>query len=260
MKFLWLILLVLTFSCQKQEVVKMESKSEAEKKIKKDTNVIHLATDHWPPFYSDKLEGGGILTEIAKEAFKSVGKEMKLTYLPWKRAEKDSADGNYDGLFGCWFSEKRNKVFSFPKPIFESKTHFFTYGSKKVKFSSLTDLKNLRIGTMRGYQYSKDFDNAKFLNKNPVDKHVQMFKMLKTGRTDIFLESKLVTLFKLKIVMPGEVQNFKIVEPALTSGKLFIGFSKKNPRHLELVKNFNEGLEKIKKNGTYKKILEKNRL
>ncbi|MDC0254658.1 transporter substrate-binding domain-containing protein [Bacteriovoracales bacterium] len=219
------------------------------------SSTVNLATDHWPPFYSDKLKGGGILAEIAKEAFKEVGEELKINYLPWKRAEQLSAEGKYDGLFGCWFSEKRAKVFNFPKPIYKSQTFLFKYGDKKFNYNELKDLKGLTVGVMRGYQYSKGFDKAGFFKKEAVNKHTQLFSKLKLGRIDLFVASKVVAFYNLKKEMPKDYKNYKTLNPPIASADLYIGFSKKVKRNKLLVELFNSGLSKIKKNGKYNKIL-----
>ena len=47
---------------------------------------ITLATVNWEPYYSEQLPDGGPVTEVTKEAFRQVGYEALIKFIPWKRA------------------------------------------------------------------------------------------------------------------------------------------------------------------------------
>ncbi|MCP4021631.1 MAG: ABC transporter substrate-binding protein, partial [Desulfobacteraceae bacterium] len=50
-------------------------------------NEIFLTSAEYPPYFGEKLENQGFITEIIREAFKRVDYKMKVEFFPWARAE-----------------------------------------------------------------------------------------------------------------------------------------------------------------------------
>ena len=52
---------------------------------------LNIVADNYPPYYGEDLPNGGVLTEIIVEAFRRAGYELKIKWVPWKRAVKGGA-------------------------------------------------------------------------------------------------------------------------------------------------------------------------
>ena len=118
--------------------------------------VVKLATINWGTFYGKEFKKDGVVSEIAREALKRSGHNLKFEYMPWKRALKKGAKGRkYHGVFGCWYSKDREKNFIYSKEtMLDGSPHFIAGINSSVSISKVTDLKGLTIGIVRGYATS----------------------------------------------------------------------------------------------------------
>ena len=78
--------------------------------------LVKMATAPWAPYYSPDLPNGGYIPDITREAFKRVGYDFEVEYMPWKRALEMSRKGRYDGILGVFYSEERGEYFIFSLP------------------------------------------------------------------------------------------------------------------------------------------------
>ncbi|MCP4020253.1 MAG: transporter substrate-binding domain-containing protein, partial [Desulfobacteraceae bacterium] len=83
----------------------------------------------------------------------------------------------------------------------------------------------------------------------------QNIRRLISNRIDLFIDSKKVALYIVQTKLPEHIGAIEVVTPEIEAQNFHIGFSKKRPHHKQLVQDFNQGLEIIRKNGTYDEIL-----
>ena len=88
----------------------------------------------------------------------------------------------------------------------------------------------------------------------------QAFGMMRKKKLDVVIESPLVARYEFKRFSPNKVYNlidggsdFPNDQNKLP-GALFICWSKKNKEALKISKDFEEGLNEIKRSGIYNKI------
>ncbi len=241
LKFMYLIIILIGISLSSQVHAKKS---------------IEIATEPaWEPYWGKDLLNGGFMVDIARQAFKRVGYDMNMNWMPWKRAEKLSYTGKYDGLLGCYFTEERTKKLEYSGPVAAAEVVLFELQGRNIKYAKLTDLVPYTIGVGRGYANTEEFDAADYLKKEEAtDTRTNIRKLLK-GRIDLMIDSKKVVQNILNINFPKEKDAVSVVEPVLQSRDLHIGISKANPNHKEIVKAFNRGLKLLKEDGTYDKIL-----
>ncbi|MCP4135829.1 MAG: transporter substrate-binding domain-containing protein [bacterium] len=218
--------------------------------IANEKNVSLVTEPSWAPFYGKNLKNGGYLTEIIRQAFKVKGYNITVDWKPWKRAVVESEMGVYNGLLGTYYNKERAKKLAFSDPIDKDEIVFFSKKGRGIKYKKLTDLEPYVIGTGVGFTYTKEFDSADYLKKYPVVYTEQNIRKLLSNRIDLFVDSKKVVLHIIKKKLPKHIGALEILTPELETQYFHIGFSKKNPHHKQLVKDFNQGLKIIKKNGT----------
>jgi len=66
-----------------------------------------MGATNWEPFTGEKLESGGFLSEITKEAMSRSGYNIQIEFLPWSRALLMIQTGEIDGLMGTYYTTER---------------------------------------------------------------------------------------------------------------------------------------------------------
>ena len=223
--------------------------------------IITVATLEYHPWTGKNLKFNGFVNHVITEAFQQGGYTVKYTYLPWNRAVKETKSGNYSALSYVYFSKDREKEFYLSDPISEEKIVFFHLKSNPIKdWKTLDDLKNYKCGATRGYTYTKEFWKAaesKRLNVELTDNDIQNFKKLFAGRIDIFPSGRVNGYMILQKEFEIGKSDFLTFHPkplSNTTGHLAFTRSRKDSENL--LRIFNQGLAKLKKEGFYNKFLD----
>ncbi len=221
------------------------------------TETIKIATLDWEPYIGQKLKNEGFMAEITREAFERVGYKVEYSYLPWKRAVVTTENGEYDGYFPSYWSKEREEKSIFTNVITSGPIGLFKNKGSKISFNKLKDLMAYRIGVVRGFVNTPEFDAADYLKKDEVTDNLQNIKKLLRERVDLIVADKFVGFYLLNKYLPHMTGQLVFISPPLQDKKLYICMSKKTKKVNEKVKAFNKGLAEIKKDGTFDKILEK---
>lgn len=216
-----------------------------------------LSTMNWEPYYAEYLPDGGPVAEITKEAFRRVGYDVVIEFLPWKRALEQSKIGEYDGLVGAFYSEERSHYFTFSETLTETAVVFASRKGRGITYSSLDDLKPYRIGVLRGAALTQEFDTAAFLKIEEVVEHECNISKLMSERVDLIVMGKFHLLQILNQKFPEWSDEIEIIHPPLKINGLFTAISKQNPDHKRIVLDFNRGLKEIQDNGMLEQIMKR---
>lgn len=217
-------------------------------------NIILLTTDPMPPFIDPSLENEGLTASISKAAFQRVGYQLKLKFIPWKRALEGSKMGIYDGLIHCYYSKERSEFLEFSDPLIETAISLFQRKGTGVSYSQLTELKPYRIGVVRGAVHDEKFDSATFLTKSNVNSYDQNLLKLINNRIDLMAGSREAIFFLIRTRFPEFKGLVELVEPPLQIRRVRISISKKKPGYEAIITNFNRGLKIIQEDGTIETI------
>ena len=220
--------------------------------------VITLNTGEWAPFTSKNLPENGFAAAIVTAVLLEMGHEPEYKFYPWKRAKIMVEQQEVLATFPWSKTEERKKLFAYSESFASSKTKLFYFKDKlkNVKFKKLKDLKKYIIAGTISYSYLETFSKAG-IKVDEASSDEFGFRKLKAGRVDFFACEELVAWQLIKKYFPEEAANFGSLEKEISNDDEYIITSKKNPDGKEFLKMFNEGLKKIKANGTYSKILRK---
>jgi len=220
------------------------------------SKIIDLATDAWPPFYGPELKNKGFVSQLVIEAFKRKGYEVKIHFVPWKRAMEYSKKGDYVGLMGAFFKQERTAYFKYTKAISKSEIVFFVKQNSKITFTKLSDLRKYKIGIVKAYHYSDEFDKEKHNLHLFESRHsTQNIKHLLEGRVDLILGSKKVILSLVKKHYKNSMSKIKPLSPIVHSNKLYIAISKNIKNYKKITQDFNDALSSMHKDGRYETII-----
>lgn len=220
---------------------------------------IHLTTTNWEPYNGDLLPNYGFTSEIISQAFKRVGYKVRFTFLPWSRAYEDTRKGKYDGLYASYYSKERAEIFALSDPYISGPLVLCSRNDRAIEFKTLRDLSSYRIGVVRGYVNTPEFDKADYLKKEAVVSDILNLRKLLGGRVDLIVIDKFTAMYHLKNTpsVQGDLNNVRFLNPPLEEKPLYIMFSKAVSDYKVKLADFNRGLSEIKADGTYEGILNK---
>ncbi|MEH6473763.1 MAG: transporter substrate-binding domain-containing protein [Halopseudomonas sp.] len=220
--------------------------------------VVHLTTTVREPYHGPDLPGQGYVTEITSAALQSVGYRLKVTYMPWTRAIRTAALGGSDGVMGALYNEARTLYLSYTEPLVPVEMTLLKRKGEPFVFASSSDLTPYRIAFVRGGAMNRDFDPE--IRFEDSANHEQALQQLVAGRVDLMLDSHAVIIHLLQTRYPEYRDRVEFVRPPLLVHPLFNGFSKSVEGYERRLRDFNRGLELIKADGTYQRILKRHGL
>lgn len=213
----------------------------------KQNNVINLATYLEPPyanFVNDEFVG--INVDITKAIAHKLNKSINYINCPFARCMSLMKDGTVDMIVGIKKTDERSQYVTYLDAPYNTQYYplkFFVRKDSEFTIEKYEDLKNLRIGTIRGALYFEQFDNDKALNKVEVLNYYQLIQLVLKERIDTFLEREesitpwITTDMYLNHIRLAQYQYNKAVES-------YIAISKNSPLIVELA-SFNQAQQTL---------------
>ena len=218
-----------------------------------------MATSDWPPY--EYVEGGkdvGLATEILEELLPKLGYTPKIEWLPWKRATEMAKAGDMDAVYSASQNAERAEFLYYPATALHPSEYVFFIKKAdvgKLKFDTLDDIKDHRVGVTRGYAYSDEFlkKTEEFKNSEEANSDDLNFEKLVGGHIDYFPAELLNGLLLVKKL--GLQDKVTFLEKRIKVKDYFIAFSKKSPKITpEFVQKFSDELKAFKQTDKYKAI------
>lgn len=219
------------------------------------TETLRLATLDWEPYVGHTLENGGLCAQIVTEAFKRAGYQVTIEFMPWDKAIEEAKKGTYDGVLPEYYSKERSLDFVYSYFFSNSLLVFCKRSSSAITYKTLKDLAPYRIGTVKGYINTEEFDNATYLRKIEAESDEENIRRLARGELDLVVIDKLVAQHLVKTKVPEAAGKIESMEPPLMIHRLFVVLPKKIPLSEKRAKEFNKALESMEKDGTVKAIM-----
>ena len=217
---------------------------------------IVMAVDEWGPLISRELRGGGVLTRIISESFASEGIKVELKWMPGPRQYYQVKIGKCD-LSPGWAKTPEREAEMLYSSDYVAETYKVFYHLKSFPFdwTTMDDLKGLRIGGQIGNDYGDDFNQAekeRRINVIRIPNNDQNFKKLAVGRIDILPVGILVGQWEARKNLTAEQYAAITYHPkGLTAPRGSYVVFTKNEKGARLVGIFNRGLAKLKASGKY---------
>lgn len=216
---------------------------------------ISMLTVEWAPHYGSELPEQGLTTAIVKAAFKAGGHSSEVDFIPWARALKEVEEGQADVVMGAYHNKEREQSYIFSDPIYFLQLGLIARPGLGVSaYKTLHDLAPYSIGISRGFANSEEFDAADYL-----DKHVATFpnlniRKLFRGRIDMAVMN--FDLFRYEAKKEGFcISKVEFMEPPLETHGLYLMASRQIGDGEKIIQDFNRGLDTIRKNGEFDRIV-----
>ena len=219
---------------------------------------VVLANGEWSPYLSKSLPYYGVASRIVSAAFASQGIRVKYVFLPWKRAYYMAEKGEFDGTLAWRDSPSREKLFRISAPVFMGKTVFFHARQHRYPWSTLDDLKGLRVGETLGYIYDHlaAAERRGLIHTERAPTDLLNFLKLAHGRIDLFPCNLTVGLWLLNTRVPAKeaAQITWSPQPLEVSGYRVL-LTRSSRRSLSLLHKLNQGLAKLRREGVVQQWL-----
>jgi polar amino acid transport system substrate-binding protein len=216
---------------------------------------VRLATLEWEPYIGRDLEGFGFGAEILREAFHRAGYEVTFSFMPWVRALKEAELGRYDAVCFAYHSKERAGKYLFSAPYAESTLGFCTLQGSGLTVRGLEDLAPYRIGVVRGFVNTPEFDALETLRKEEVKNEWMNLKKLLNGRVDVIVIDRFVMRHVLKTHFPDRKDTVDFLEPPLAVHPLHLMFSKQREHSAAKLRAFNRAVETMRQDGSMDRIM-----
>ena len=215
--------------------------------------VINLDEADAPYMYVVHGKPAGVYPAIVTAAFGRMNIPLVLHALPWGRALAE-ADQGTAGVAGLFKTPEREQKYDYSEILFsESLVVFFSQARRPApQFRTLGDLKGLRVGVHRGWNYGEEFAKGArsgLFTAEEVNTDIQNFKKLEQGRIDALI----VTAVAGAVIAPA----FKVVQAAtpLSEGLTYLILPKSMNRK-DVIKQFDQTIKDMKKSGEFQQIIQ----
>jgi polar amino acid transport system substrate-binding protein len=215
---------------------------------------LTLVATEFPPYTATDVSEQGLVSAIARAAFKKAGYDTTLVIKPWARALAEVERGEFDAILAVWYQPQRAEVLAFSDALWTNEIGFYGRRSRSIDVSTLAALKPYTIGVVKDYANPPAFDAANLKTEPSVDDLTGMRKLL-AGRVDLVLVDKTLGQYLLGTKLRAEGDKLEWRDPAVASVPLYIALSKKVPGYQERVAAFNQGLAALHRSGEYERIV-----
>lgn len=232
-----------------------------------------MAYEYRPYMYEEDNKTKGIVIDIVKEVFKRMNQPISIRFVTWTNALSNIKSGKGDALSLIYKNDKREKYGDYSSEVLiPQQMTFFVRNDSKITFDGdLMKLKKYKIGVIRGFSYGPIFDTAVINGTLKVDTTrtlKQNISKLLVGRYNIIIDGRYVILDELTAINKKESNTIvkkltknkykyllKELSPPIETMLAYMMFSKKN-KLTKIRDEFDKTLMKMKKDGTYQRILE----
>jgi len=226
---------------------------------------VKLASLYWPPYSGKDLVQEGASVAVARAAFKAMGHELQVDYFPWPRAlaKAEESGSEYIGYFPEYFSPIVESRFIFSESLGESPLGIIQLKSNPITWKGIMDLRQFRIGVVRGYVNTTEFDYAVARGMLKVDASVDdvmNLKKLLHKRVDgsVMDPHVMEYLVVTHDAFDHHEAEFELNEHLLELKKLFVCF-RKSQNGKKWADILNQGLKKIDQGKIYHSVLNANK-
>ena len=223
---------------------------------------LQIVTEEFPPYnYTDNGQNAGMSTEVVVAACKAANLPTEIKVYPWVRTYEIAQTEPNTLIYSIARSPGREKLFQWAGTVAPAQSCLFALKSRTdIKIDTLAEARNYYIitqlkGWVAQFLVKRGFIEGKhFFGITSVDR---AFLMLRTDRGDLLGYPELVMHYTIKKTGLKPERAVRKVYCFKEGLQLYAAFSLKTPR--AVVEQFHTGLQTIKSNGTYQKMLEQYR-
>lgn len=223
---------------------------------------LRIVTEELAP-YNMTRDGRltGMSTEVVQAVLKTLDLQADIQSMPWARAYDIALNDENVLIYSIARTAERERLFKWVGVIAPMHWYLYARPASGIRLANLEQARQYQIATVAqdaGEQYllARGFKIGHNLQSN--NKYAYNYEKLKLGRVDLWISIELNALYLIR--QAGE-DPAKVVQPVLSlpdlgsGGGLNMAFSRQTPD--ALVERFRQGLDSIRRDGTYAAIARK---
>jgi len=237
---------------------------------------IRMATLDWAPYIGETICKQGWVQQLTIALLASKGYEITTSFMPWARTIRMAETGAVDILYPEYFIEpsavsdvhkgtNRLEHLALSRKLPGGPIAFMKRrGEVDVYKGDLFNLKNEKIGVVRGYQNTPAFDglmgNGLFEISESVDDLMNTKKLI-SRRINLIIGDPAVIRFNIanSVLNPGEqsgiLEKIEVVQPVIQYNHLYYAVSRKNPSWETTLRVLNAAIAEFEKSGLMFEII-----
>ncbi|TMO42591.1 substrate-binding periplasmic protein [Pseudoalteromonas ruthenica] len=215
---------------------------------------LELATEPFPPYFSNTLYQHGWMAHLVSEAFRSQNIVVRIHFTQWSRALRGTKKGKYSAVLGAYKTTARQQDFVFSAALAKAHSGFFRHAKSNRDFTG-----DLELVAQDPIAVGRDYGEEQLLiNYGGID-YVELPNLSKALQ---LLERRRISW----VLGPQEVGEHIIRElalsehlmfdsPALSENTLHLAFARQHPLSQYHLKAFRSGMQSLLKQGRVADIL-----
>lgn len=228
-----------------------------------DSTEIRLSTLEWPPYTGATLPDGGYATAVVRAAFAAESRKVDIRFYPWARALSLAESGQRDGVFPEYYDPQQRPALLLSDPFPGGPAGLIKLSHRAISLNAppgagpadgFSQLAGLKIGLVRGYLNHPRLDAEPGLRRDYARDDLQNLSKLLAGRVDlIFIDIKVADAL-IRQRFPDQQQRFEVLQPPLLHPTLHLAVSRAATDADDILQTFNQGLDKITRNGELQRL------
>lgn len=218
---------------------------------------IKVGIDKFEPYSYQDIDGNyaGIDVELATLAFEKFGYKPEFQIISWEDKDEYLADGSIDCIWSCYTMTDREKKYQWSGPYMYSRQAVVVRSDSDIY--TLADLKNKRVGvqaTTKAENLFLHMIDSKLPDVRQVNSFStteELFAVLRKGYVDAIAGHEAL----IGRLTSDDSNTYRMLEESPYISELGVAFAKGT--HKELSDKLTKILEKMKKDGTIDKIVQK---
>lgn len=237
---------------------------------------IHITTLEWPPYVSSEICDQGWVQQLTIALLASQGFEIISTFYPWARSVATAENGKADILYPEYYIEKsapsdavkatrRRDNLELSERIPGGRIAFLKRKETPDKYKgNFYNLSGERIGVVRGYQNTPEFDSLMDKDFFHIDKAVDDFsnaRKLIGKRVNYIIGDPTVIRYSIQSSSLGQktktqiLENLETVLPHIQYNYLYYAVSKKKPGWESTLETLNRTIAEFESSGEICRII-----
>jgi polar amino acid transport system substrate-binding protein len=221
----------------------------------KDRPFLQMVNTVYPPFVNPPNDpsGEGLDVDIARLALDRAGFDMRIEYLPWKRALLKLEEGSADLISTISRREDRNRFLDWSLPYrMGAEYKFFGLRDSRITLVQLADLKDKNIGLVAGFHYPGSIldSGATFFYARDVN---MLVKMLHAKRIEMFVATGIAGEWGINSLGLG---SYIVALPYVytSTSPNYLAFSRKSELAMKALPNVKVTLRRMLEQGEIQKL------
>lgn len=219
---------------------------------------IELFTVHYPPYtIIDAQENiSGIDVEVTRAAFAAVGIDVNMSVAPWKRIEKNIKHGRITGTITCSKRASRAEFIVYSDQLSEAhQVAVVAANASTRKIKNLADLNKFQVTVVEGWGVERELTTANIEHATTPDIDSGIRSVIYRD-IDVFYNGELASLYHARqLDLQNKIKTHRFADKESTP--FYLCLSKIYPGNVQLLEQFNMGLQAIQASGEFDKIYKK---